>query len=54
MLVDEEDQYTVLFRKYQADFLPVALKQTKGGPWSSETPVLVICNYRPGRRPAAY
>ena len=38
ILAHKEDQYTVMFRKYLADFLSVALKQTKAGPRSSGTP----------------
>ena len=38
ILAHEEDQYrpTVMFRKYWADFLSIALKQTKTGVWASE------------------
>ena len=42
MLAHEEDQYTVMFRKYWADLLSIALKQTKAGPRSSGTPFQVI------------
>ena len=41
ILAHEEDQYTVMFTKYQANFLSNALKQTKAGPRSSGTPFLV-------------
>ena len=33
ILAHEEDQYTVLFRKNKADFLSIAPKQPKAGPW---------------------
>ena len=33
-----------MFTKYKADFLSIALKQTKAGPRSSGTPVLVTFN----------
>ena len=42
ILAHEEDQYTVMFIKYQADFLSIALKQSKAGPRSWGTPVLDI------------
>ena len=42
ILAHEKDQYTVMFIKYQADFLSIALKQTKAGPLRWGTPVLVI------------
>ena len=34
ILAHEEDQYTVMLRKYQADFLSIVLEQTKV--WASE------------------
>ena len=38
ILAHEEDQYTVMFRKYQADFLSIALKQTEAGVKSENIP----------------
>ena len=43
---NEEDKYTFMFEKYSADFWSVALKQTKAGPRSSGTPVLVNNNIK--------
>ena len=34
-----------MLRKYEADFLSIALKETKAGPRSSGTPVLVKNNF---------
>ena len=36
ILAHEEDQYTVMFRKYKAGFLSITLKQTKAGLRSSD------------------
>ena len=36
IMAHEEDQYTVMFRKYKAGFLAIALKQTKAGLRSSD------------------
>ena len=45
VLAHEEDQYTVMFRKYKANSLSIALKQTKAGPRSLGAPVLVCNNF---------
>ena len=45
ILANEED-HTVMFGKYSADFWSIALKQTKAGLQSSGTPVLVNNNIK--------
>ena len=42
IVVHEEDQYTVIFRQYYADYLFIALKQTEARPLSSGTPINVL------------
>ena len=46
MLAHEEAQHTVMFRKFKADFLSIALKQIEAGPRSSGTPFLVLLDIK--------